>query len=240
MVEARNKVLLADDVELFLELEKSFFQREDVQILVARSGLQAYQTCLSEHPALVLMDLYMPGMDGDEACRLIKGNAEIAHIPVVIVTQGGQSEDLERCYAAGCDDVLLKPINRHLLVMTARKFLGSAGPDRSQALAKLKIRYGLNSATLLTDYSINLSEGGMFLEMENPLSVNTALNLELLLPSLDEPICCRGRVAWRHFSDQDTESRLPAGMGVQFLDLPNEYVYALREFIRRRCLLPQW
>lgn len=85
----RKKILLADDVELFLELEKTFFRRESFELLIARTGQQAWDLTQAETPDLVFMDLFMPGMDGDAACRLIKQQPQTASIPVVMVTQGG-------------------------------------------------------------------------------------------------------------------------------------------------------
>jgi len=237
---AEDKVLLADDVELFLELEKTFFRRENVELLVARTGLQAYELTLAERPKLVMMDLYMPEMDGDEACRRIRATPEIAKTPVVIVTQGGQEADLQRCRAAGCDDILLKPINRHLFVATARRFLSVTDRGAPRVMARLKIHFGVNPQVLLTDYSVNLSTGGVFLKTDNPLPVDTPLSLEFSLPSLDSSVRCQGRVAWVNAPEKMQKPQLPPGMGIQFLDLSLEYMYAIREFIKQQCLTAQW
>ncbi len=237
---AEDRVLLADDVELFLELEKTFFRRENVELLVARTGQQAYELTLAERPKLVMMDLYMPEMDGDEVCRRIRATPEIARTPVVIVTQGGRDADQQRCRDAGCDDILLKPINRHLFVATARKFLSL--PDRiaPRVMARLQIHFGADPKILLTDYSVNISTGGVFLETDQPLPVDTPLSLEFTLPNLTSPVCCQGRVAWVNAAVEAKKPQLPTGMGVQFLDLSLEIMYAIREFIKQQCLRPHW
>jgi CheY-like chemotaxis protein len=67
---AMGKILLADDVQLFLELEKSFFKREDVDVKVVRSGTEVLQSLACEVPALIFLDLHVPGMNGDECCRV--------------------------------------------------------------------------------------------------------------------------------------------------------------------------
>jgi uncharacterized protein (TIGR02266 family) len=195
---------------------------------------------LAEHPKLVMMDLYMPEMDGDEVCRRIRATPEVAKTPVVIVTQGGRDADLQRCRAAGCDDILLKPINRHLFVATARKFLTVADRSAPRVMAKLIVHFGVNPQVLLTDYSVNLSTGGVFLKTENPLPMDTPLTLEFSLPNLSVPVRCQGRVAWLNSSENVTKPLLPPGMGVQFLDLSLEVMYAIREFIKQQCLTPSW
>jgi len=235
-----DKVLLADDVELFLELEKTFFRRENVELLVARTGMQAYELTLAERPTLVLMDLYMPEMNGDEACRRIKATPEIAQTPVIIVTQGGRDADQQRCRDAGCDDILLKPINRHLFVATARRFLSVVDRSAPRIMAQLKIHFGVEPQVLLTDYSINISTGGVFLKTDHPLPPDTPLSLEFFLPNLSSLVHCQGRVAWVNTLKNAKKPQLPPGMGVQFLDLSLEYMYAIREFIKQQCLRPHW
>jgi len=236
----RKKILLADDVELFLELEKTFFRRENFELLIARTGQQAWDLTLAETPDLVFMDLFMPGMDGDAACRLIKQQPQTASIPVVMVTQGGRDDDLERCRLAGCDDILLKPINRHLFVATARRLLQVVDRAEPRVLARLQVRQGEAPNQLLRDYSLNLSTGGLFLATMVPLPVGTPLALEFLLPATSQPIHCQAKVAWINLPERLVNPLLPAGMGVQFLDLPATNLAALREFIKHQCIAPTW
>ena len=107
-----KKILLVDDVNLFLEQEKGYFDRNEFRILTANDGNKALETVKKEQPDIVFMDLYMPGMDGDRCCYLIKADEKLRHIPVIMVTQGVSDEDFERCWQAGCDDIIAKPINR--------------------------------------------------------------------------------------------------------------------------------
>ena len=236
-----KKILLADDVELFLELEKTFFHREGFELLVARTGREAYDKAAAERPDLIFMDLFMPEMNGDEACRLLKSDPELAVIPVVMVTQGGREEELARCRMAGCDAVVLKPINRHHFLATARKFLAITDRITPRIRARLQIHHGPEFRNLLTGYSVNISTGGVFLETEQILPQDTALALEFNLPSSPpRAVRCRGRVAWVNRPDQILNPRLPAGMGLQFLDLSLKDLESVREFIKSQCLSPSW
>ena len=63
---AKIKVLLADDVQLFLELEKSFFSREEVYVRMVRSGREVLEAVAEEMPDLIFLDMFMPEMNGDE------------------------------------------------------------------------------------------------------------------------------------------------------------------------------
>ena len=129
---ARKRILLADDVELFLKLEATFFNRNEFDLMTARSGNEALRIIQEAEPELVFMDLYMPDMDGDECCRLVKADQRFRHIPIVMVTHGGRESDLVRCRQAGCDGIVLKPISRRDFLNTVQKFLPVfCGRDRA-------------------------------------------------------------------------------------------------------------
>jgi uncharacterized protein (TIGR02266 family) len=237
---AKKKILLADDVELFLELEKTLFRRENFILLVARNGQQAFELIASQRPDLVFMDLFMPVMNGDECCRRVKDDPDLRSTPIVMVTQGGREEDLARCRGAGCDEILLKPINRHRFVDTARRLLAIADREASRVGARLEVRYGTGQQQLLSNYSVNISTGGLFLETDDPLPVDTPLALEFTLPNRQLSICCTGRVAWVNHPVLLHKPDMASGMGVQFIDLRLEDMYAIRDFIKQECLEPSW
>ena len=230
---SRKKIVLVDDVELFLMLEKTFFNRDEFELITARNGLEAYRTIRETNPDMVFMDLYMPEMNGDECCQLVKKEQEYRDIPIIIVTQGGREEDIERCRRAGCDDIVLKPINRHDFMTTAHKYLQVRERAAKRFRARLHVRYGAMSRELL-DYSIDLSTGGLFLETAHPLPVDTPLDLEFILPDTGAIIRCKGRVAWANYQKMPRKSHLPAGMGVQFLDLTLDDMNAIRSYIQSR------
>ncbi|WP_026362368.1 TIGR02266 family protein [Geopsychrobacter electrodiphilus] len=232
-------VLLVDDVELFLELEKTFLQREGFRILLARNGIEAIALAKEHRPDLVFMDLHMPEMDGDEACRRIKADPEISHTPVVMVTQGSRPTDLERCRQSGCDDFLLKPIKQHHFAEAAHRFLHVRTRVAPRAEARISIRYG-EEQNLLSNYSVNLSTGGVFIETEDILLVDSALRIKFVIPGVGREIVCTGRVAWVNHPEKMLNKALPVGLGLQFLDLNEDDRDAIREYIKTRDLQPSW
>lgn len=236
---AKTRVLLADDIELFLELEKTFFRRDEFELLTTRNGAKALDIIRSERPDLVFMDLHMPEMDGDECCRQVKSDPTLRNIPIVIVTHMGEEKAQERCRDAGCDDILLKPINRHLFMETARRLLSLRQRSEPRVEARLQVRFG-SGDEILTDYSVNISTGGIFLETTTPLAQATALQLEFSLPTRPEAIRCNGRVAWVNHPDFPSKPGMPAGIGVQLLDLPLDELHAIRDFIKDQCLTASW
>jgi len=236
----QKKVLLVDDVELFLELEKTFFRREGFELLVARNGREAFDLIVEHQPDLVLMDLYMPEMNGDECCRKVKEDPELSSIPFIMVTYAGREEDVHRCREAGCEEILFKPIDRNQLLEKSRSLLRVTERAAHRIPARIRVHYGTGEGQLLTDYSVNLSSGGLFLETADPPAEGTPLQLEFFLPARPDPIRCNGRIAWINPPDAKKKPDLPSGMGVQFVDLSLDDMHAVRDFVRQETLTPSW
>jgi uncharacterized protein (TIGR02266 family) len=228
---SKKKILLVDDVELFRALERTFFRREEFDLIEAKTGQQALDLALSEQPDLILMDLYMPEMDGDEACRRLKARPETAAIPVIMVTQAGRDAELARCQAAGCDDVVLKPINRAQFLEVSRRHLELVERVAERYPAKLEVCYGATADQKLTDFSVNISTGGLFLETTHPLPPDTPLTLQINLPNRSGPLRCSARVAWVNEPENPLKAALPPGVGLQFVDLSLEDMHQLRDFL---------
>lgn len=236
----KKKILLVDDVQLFLEQEKTFFHRGQFELLLADNGADALRIVREERPDLVFMDLYMPDMDGDRCCHTIKADEELRKIPVIMVTKGVNEEDFERSWQSGCDDIIVKPINRHYFMAITRKYLNIRFRTTPRFIARLAISYGENPEKLLSDYSINLSTGGVFIETADYLPVDTILNISFILPENERTICCKGRVAWVNHPELLANPNLPAGMGLQFLDISLDDMNAVRQYIKNEALMPFW
>lgn len=237
---AKKIILLADDTHFFLELEKTFFHREEFDIRTALNGREALHIINTVNPDIVFLDLYMPEMNGDECCRCIKTNPKTRNMPVIIVTLSGKEKDIERCRLAGCDDIILKPINRDHFIETARKHLNVQIRQYPRFMARLKINLAGDNITVLSGYSINLSAGGVFLETMTLMEENTALAAEFILPNVDIAIKCRAEVAWVNHPENIKNPNLPVGMGLRFLDLQQESLDAIRKFIVDENLAPMW
>src|SRR2546421_9782437 len=108
------RVLVADDNEVAQRLCKRVLEKAGYAVLIAADGLQAVDIALSQRPAMILMDVAMPGIDGLEAMRRIK--AEIPTMPIVIASAHSMARDRERFLAAGADNGLSQPLTRAALI----------------------------------------------------------------------------------------------------------------------------
>jgi CheY-like chemotaxis protein len=113
-------VLVADDNEVAQRLCKRVLEKAGYPVLIAADGLQAVDIALNQHPAMILMDVAMPGIDGLEAMRRIK--AQVPAMPIVIASAHSMSSDRDRFLAAGADDVLSKPFRLADLIAIVEGF----------------------------------------------------------------------------------------------------------------------
>ncbi len=104
------RVLVVDDLEPNVKLLEAKLRAEYFDVIGAYSGKEAIEKAVAEQPDIILLDVMMPGMDGIEACRLIKNAPETMHIPVVMVTALDQQADRVAGLEAGADDFLTKPV----------------------------------------------------------------------------------------------------------------------------------
>ena len=108
---AGERVLVVEDNEKSMKLFRDVLQATGHDTLEARSGEQAVELALSHVPALVLMDVQLPGIDGVEALSRIREDERTAAIPVLALTAQAMEGDRERFLEAGFDGYLSKPVD---------------------------------------------------------------------------------------------------------------------------------
>jgi CheY-like chemotaxis protein len=122
-MEGKQKILIADDMETFLKLEKMLLEHSGYEVIMAKSGTEALKKIQTEKPSLVFLDMVMPDITGDTVCRFVKTNKSLQSTPVIMVTTRSDPESVSRCKDAGCDDFLTKPITKKDLFEKINKFL---------------------------------------------------------------------------------------------------------------------
>lgn len=120
------KVLIAEDNATNMVLVKLMLKKAlpHAKMLEARNGLEAVQLFAEERPNIILMDVQMPEMDGYSAAREIRRKETNWRTPIIAITAGSMSADKEKCYEAGMDDFISKPIVNDALAVTLEKWVG--------------------------------------------------------------------------------------------------------------------
>jgi len=104
------KILLVEDNEMNRDMLSRRLERRGFQVVIAIDGQQGVDLARSEAPDLILMDMSLPVLDGWEATRQLKGEAETRAIPIIALTAHAMAGDREKALEAGCDDYDTKPI----------------------------------------------------------------------------------------------------------------------------------
>lgn len=110
----RPKILIIDDQSINIRLVGEIF-KSDCDIYMAMDGQQGIMQCHATLPDLVLLDLVMPGIDGYEVCRRLKGDASTKHIPVIFITSRRDEADEAFGFELGAVDYVTKPFNQTVL-----------------------------------------------------------------------------------------------------------------------------
>ena len=103
------KIVIAEDEPDIRELIAFTLRFAGHEVIAGANGEEGYNLTKKEHPDLSMFDVRMPKMTGYDACKKIKADPEIAHIPVIFLSAKGQENEIEQGMEAGADEYLLKP-----------------------------------------------------------------------------------------------------------------------------------
>ena len=119
------RVLIVDDSPTEMHVLTTILEKNGYEVISAENGEMGVEVAKREKPDLVLMDVVMPGLNGFQATRQLKKDAETSHIPVVIVTTKDQETDKIWGMRQGAKDYLTKPVEEGSLINTISAILGS-------------------------------------------------------------------------------------------------------------------
>jgi CheY-like chemotaxis protein len=120
------KILLVEDNEMNRDMLSRRLVRRGYEVIMAVDGAEGVRMAAAEGPALILMDMSLPGLDGWEATRQLKTAPATRAIPIIALTAHAMSGDREKALAAGCDDFDTKPVDLPRLLAKIEALLGGA------------------------------------------------------------------------------------------------------------------
>ena len=126
MADKKIKILLIEDDSFLSGMYDTKLKLEGFDVVLAEDGAKGLELAVSQGPDIILLDIILPKMDGFTALKHLKDNTETKKIPVILMTNLGQKEDVERGIALGAQDYLVKA---HFMpsevVEKIRQYLGS-------------------------------------------------------------------------------------------------------------------
>jgi len=116
-------IMLVDDNQIILTTLSDYLQSEGFEVTTCQSGKDAIAIAKVNQPALILMDIQMPEMDGIETTRRLKIDKKLSSIPIIALTALTMKSDRERCLEVGINDYISKPVSLQNLVSIIKKQL---------------------------------------------------------------------------------------------------------------------
>ena len=121
-----TKMLLVEDNEMNRDMLSRRLERKGYQVAIAVDGQQGVEMAQADPPALILMDMSLPVLDGWEATRRVKTDERTRHIPVIALTAHAMQGDEQKAKEAGCDDYDVKPVELPRLLEKMERLLGGS------------------------------------------------------------------------------------------------------------------
>ena len=125
---ALEKILVADDDKNICELLRLYLEKEQYTVVIANDGNEAVAKFNEESPAMILLDIMMPGLDGWQVCREIRKKS---NVPIIMITAKGETFDKVLGLELGADDYVVKPFDAKEIVARIKAVLRRVTPGTS-------------------------------------------------------------------------------------------------------------
>ncbi len=119
----KPKILIIEDDPVISAGIQALLEANDYQAMICDEGISGIRQAQKQPPALILLDLMLPRVSGFDVCSTLKGNALTKDIPVLVTTGLGKMDDVEKAFAAGAADYIIKPFDNVRLMQKVRKLL---------------------------------------------------------------------------------------------------------------------
>lgn len=147
----KEKILVVDDEEDILELVKHTLSKEGYEITGAHTGEKALSFAIEKSFDMIVLDLMLPGLDGLEVAKRLKGHPDTRHIPIIMLTAKGEEADVVTGLELGADDYITKPFSPRVLLARIKAVLRrgpelAAEADEVLRIHELEIHMGRREA----------------------------------------------------------------------------------------------
>jgi PleD family two-component response regulator len=129
MAEAKPKLLIVEDDLDLADMLTAYFRIEGYEVVTAYRGEEAIRAYQTSHPALVILDMHLPDIDGDEVANRLRGNRRTAYIPLIFMTDKRERIDRLQGLELGVDGYITKPFDIQELRLRVRNMLRRASQD---------------------------------------------------------------------------------------------------------------
>ena len=116
-------ILVIDDDETILDIVKETLEQSDFVVITAQNGEDGLKRAASDAPDGIILDIRMPGMDGDKVLEQLQADEATKHIPVMMLTSLSRISDVSGCFDLGAKDYIVKPFSHDNLILRLNNVL---------------------------------------------------------------------------------------------------------------------
>jgi uncharacterized protein (TIGR02266 family) len=196
--------------------------------LLARTTEEGIRLTQEKNCSLIVFDGDLPDQARKMAISLLRSHAAVRDLPLIVFTTAENAAENKTLFAAGCSAVITKPIDLAMLYGTISRLIGQ---QRNTPRIPVKFRVVVEEGTPAKElFCTNLSEGGLYLRTHEPMPEKTVLHLSFALPRSTGTVSVAGEVV--RAALLSTELEAEPGMGLRFVDLPDEILLQIRHFVQ--------
>jgi len=108
IISKKKKILVGEDDKNYANIFRLKLEKEGYEVFIAGNGREVLEIAKHEEPQLILLDIIMPIQNGFDTLKILKSDADLLHIPVIVVSNLGQDEDVKKAEKLGASDYLIK------------------------------------------------------------------------------------------------------------------------------------
>ena len=217
-----RRIIVVDDVNDFVQREETLLRRQEFSLLTVSSGAEALFKAQHEKPDLMILNFFMPDLNGFKVCRKLKGDSATEHIPVLIIAaHTDEDEDPAKLTRiAGCDGCITKPIHKNDLIPIVQERLGV--PPRRHSRSDVSLPCSITDEDGQRDAVIaNLTPEGLGLEADPVPWAGDIVKVDISLEGAS--LAFQIAVRW----STETGDGGPGRAGAEFLGAPGELLALL-------------
>jgi len=221
-----GRILLVDHSRGAMLFQETILRRRGTSVMTALAGSEGLVKARAERPHLIIIGFDLFDMTAPEFCRAIREDELTRGVSLLLVCERENAQHGDLCLAAGCNDVIFRPLQKHDL--DARVARLTTIPARRQLRTITKIEVSLEKdGRFILGRSVNISANGMLLEVDRVLPGEGRVRLHFFLPGDARPLQLDGEVLRAEFAGA------MAKYGVRFVDASDGDRERIEQFVHR-------
>lgn len=220
-----KKIIVSESVKLVMNRDENFFLRSGLTTLTAPTGEDVLTLHRLEKADLIIVDLNMPIIAGDELCRIIREDDSLKDVSIVLV-HPYRKADIKRCASSGADALLAEPVGLEELFNAVSNLLNIPKRENMRVLMRVTVKGDLENKFFFST-SRNISSSGILIESDNILSKGTRITCSFFIKSTQ--ITAHGEIARIIEKGPDRYQ-----YGIKFINLDHKSKSIIEAFVKNR------